>query len=114
MPTISFERFAGLCAILTGILGFVYSLSFIVISPGNPKVGVGLAAGLIVRGKSLPTGLGWLGIVTGLLLVAIYAGRLIVLSPTSPVVAVPAVLAGFLANPIFYLWLGAALWRGKQ
>jgi hypothetical protein len=45
------------------------------------------------------------------LLVVLYLGRLIVLNPTSLLILVPALLIGFLVNPIFYLWLGLALLR---
>lgn len=44
----------------------------------------------------------------------LYLGRLIVLDPTNPVILVPALLNGFLVNPIFYLWLGLALLRGRS
>ena len=40
--------------------------------------------------------------------------RLIVLDPTSPVILASALLNGFLANPIFYLWLGLTLMRGRS
>jgi len=38
---------------------------------------------------------------------------LIVFDPTKPVILVPALLNGFLINPIFYVWLGLALLRGR-
>jgi hypothetical protein len=41
-------------------------------------------------------------------------GRLIVLDPTNPLILVPALLNGFLINPIFNLWLGLALLRGHS
>ncbi len=44
----------------------------------------------------------------------LYLGRLIVFDPTSPVILVPALLNGFLINPIFYLWLGQTLLRGQR
>lgn len=69
---------------------------------------------LIRRGGRLPKGLGHLGYVSATLLLALYLGRLIVLDPTSPAILVPALLSGFLANPIFYLWLGLALLRGRN
>jgi hypothetical protein len=58
--------------------------------------------------------LGYLGYVSAILLLALYLGRLIVLDPTSPLILVPALLNGFLANPIFYVWLGLALLRGRS
>jgi hypothetical protein len=43
MKTTAFERFAGVCAILAGIAGFLYSVSFIVLARSAPA-----AAGLLV------------------------------------------------------------------
>jgi hypothetical protein len=67
-----------------------------------------------LRGGRLPRGLGYLGYVTAALLIVIYLARLIVLSPTSPLVLVPALLAGFIASPAFYVWLGITLWRDAR
>jgi hypothetical protein len=67
---------------------------------------------VMVRSRRLPRGLGYLGYTSAALLIILYVGRLIVLSPASLVILVPAVLSGFLVNPIWYVWLGLALWRG--
>ena len=202
MTTTSFERFSGLCAIITGIFGFLYSVAFIIISRGAPVAGgllsalflvlggllataalaglyhrlretdaafalwalllgitgaigslihggyelanainlpaspnlglpnpidprglltfgvAGVAlfvvAWLIGRGGQFPRGFGYLGYVSAVLLIVLYLGRLIVLEATSPVIVVPALLEGFLVNPIWYIWLGVALWRGQS
>jgi hypothetical protein len=191
----SFERFAGVCAILAGAFGFLYAVAFVVLQnallsglflmltglltttalvavyerlretdpsfallalllgvagslgsavhggydlanvinppstmPDLPNqvdprglltfgvAGIALfvASWLIVRGGRLPRGLGYLGYGSAVLLLALYLGRLIVLDPTSPLILVPALLSGFLANPIFYVWLGLALLRGRR
>jgi hypothetical protein len=68
---------------------------------------------LITRGGHLPKGLGYLGYVSAILLVTIYLGRLIVLNATSPIIVIPALLEGFIVNPVWYIWLGLALWREK-
>jgi hypothetical protein len=189
----SYERFAGACAILAGLIGLVYSIAFVVLqnqtlysaallaagllgtaalvavynrvretdasfallglllgvigglgaaihggydlanalhppavlnqdlpSAIDPRglltfgvagLGMWALAWLIVRGGQLPRGLGVLGYVLAALLIIIYLARLIVLSATSPVVLVPALLAGFLVNPLWYVWLGAVLVR---
>ena len=44
----------------------------------------------------------------------LYLGRLIVFDAKNPVIVVPALLAGFLATPVFYIWLGVSLWRGAR
>ncbi len=75
--------------------------------------GLGMLAfsALIGSSKRLPIGLAYLGYLGGVLLVILYFGRLIVLSPTSPVIAIPALLNGFFVGPIWYVWLGVALLR---
>jgi hypothetical protein len=190
----SFERFAGACAVLTGISGFMYAVAFVVLqdelssglflmlgglfttvalvavyerlretdasfallalllgaagslgmavhggydlanvvnpppdlpdlpNPVDPRglltFGVAGAALFVVswligRGGRLPKGLGYLGYASAVLLLALYLGRLIVLDPTNPAILVPALLNGFLVNPIFYVWLGLALLRSR-
>jgi hypothetical protein len=191
----TFESFAGVCAVLAGVAGFLYAVAFIVLqndllsglflmltgllstaalvavyerlretdaafalfglllglagalgsavhggydlantinpppsvpdlpSPIDPRglltfgvAGIALfvVAWLITRGGQFPKGLGYLGYVSAVLLVVLYLGRLIVLDPASPVILVPALLNGFLVNPIFYLWLGLALLRSRS
>ena len=191
----SFERFAGACAILAGISGFMYAVAFVVLqdellsglflmlgglfttvalvavyerlretdasfallalllgaagslgmavhggydlanavnpppdlpdlpNPVDPRglltFGVAGAALFVVswligRSGRLPKGLGYLGYASAVLLLALYLGRLIVLDPTNPAILVPALLNGFLVNPIFYVWLGLVLLRGRN
>jgi hypothetical protein len=73
---------------------------------------------LIVRGGRLPRGLGYLGVVLGLLLVEIFLARLIVINPTTALGTVsilgPAAITGLLLNPVFNLWLGISLLRGAR
>ncbi len=191
----SFERFAGVCAILAGVSGFLYAVAFVVLqsallsglflmltgllttaalvgiyerlretdpsfallalllgvagalgsavhggydlanvispptsmpdlpNPVDPRglltFGVAGTALIVVgwligRGGRLPRGLGYLAYVSAVLLLALYLGRLIVLDPTNPLILVPALLNGFLINPIFYLWLGLAFLRRRS
>ncbi len=81
---------------------------------GVAGLGLLVLAGLIRRSEILPQSLGILGQILALLLVLIYLGRLIILSPTNPLVAVPAILTGFVLNPVWYVWLGIALLRAKR
>jgi hypothetical protein len=83
------------------------------LSFGAAGIALFVVAWLIGRGGQLPKGLGYLGYVSAALLVALYLGRLIVLDPTNPLILGPALLNGFLINPVFYLWLGLALLRGR-
>jgi hypothetical protein len=67
---------------------------------------------LITTSAALPHGLGSLAYVQGALLVLLYLGRLIILTPANPLIVIPAVLSGFVAGPAWYIWLGLVL-RGS-
>jgi hypothetical protein len=192
----SYERFAGVCGVLTGVVGLVYAVAFVILrSPSlsalslllggllgtvtlvavyrrlretdesvallalllgvtsamgaaihagydlsnvlhppaavnldlpsqiDPRgmltfgiAGLGLwaLAWLILRGGQFPRGLGYLGYVTAVLLIVVYLARLIVLDASSPLVLAPAALVGFIANPVWYVWLGLSLWRNTR
>jgi hypothetical protein len=66
---------------------------------------------LMLRDSSFPRPLGYLGLLSGVLLVLIYLGRLVIVSPSNPLVLGPAGLEGFIVNPIWYVWLGFVLRR---
>jgi hypothetical protein len=72
-----------------------------------------VVARLMSRGGGFPAGLAALGYVSGILLVVIYLGRLIVLDASSALILAPAALEGFIVNPIWYVWLGLVLWRSR-
>ncbi len=55
MKTTAFEKFAGLCAILAGIAGFLYSLAFIVVARNAPSTGALLSALFLTLGGLLST-----------------------------------------------------------
>jgi hypothetical protein len=78
---------------------------------GVAGISLFIVSSLIGRGGRLPRGLGYLGYLSAVLLVALYLGRLIVLDPASPAILAPALLNGFLIQPSFYLWLALALLR---
>jgi hypothetical protein len=63
------------------------------------------------RSGTLPSNLATLGMLVGALLIVVYLGRLIILTPTNPLVAIPAAATGFLLSPAFYIWLGIELRR---
>jgi hypothetical protein len=79
---------------------------------GVAGLGLLILAWLLRRGGGVPQGLATLGVTVGALLVVVYLGRLIIVTPTNPLVAGPAALAGFVLSPAFYIWLGMVLRRG--
>lgn len=79
---------------------------------GLAGLAVLVAAVLMGRGGRFPNLLRLLTFVLSLLLLIIYLGRLIVLTPTSPLILAPAALTGFILNPVWYLWLGLELRQG--
>jgi hypothetical protein len=68
---------------------------------------------LIVRGDVFPRTLGAVGMALAALLVAVYLGRLIIYNPKSPGLYTLALVTGFGAIPVWYSWLGLALWRSQ-
>jgi len=63
------------------------------------------------RSGTLPANLAGLGMATGILLIIVYLGRLIILTPTNLLVAIPAAATGLVLSPLFYIWLGIELRR---
>ncbi|MGH2492479.1 MAG: hypothetical protein ACRDF9_13340 [Candidatus Limnocylindria bacterium] len=81
---------------------------------GLSGLAVLVIARLMSRDGRFPARLALLGYVSGVLLVLIYLGRLIVLDPASPLILGPAALEGFIVNPVWYVWLGWTFLRGPQ
>jgi hypothetical protein len=81
---------------------------------GASGIGLWVFAWLILRSGALPRGIGYLGYLVAALQIILYLGRLIVLDATNPVIVVPALLAGFIVTPIWYVWLGVSLLRGAR
>ena len=71
-------------------------------------IGLLILVWLVRRAGALQNWIGVLGLVVGALLILIYLGRLIILSPTNPLVAGLAGITGFILSPVFYIGLG--LW----
>jgi len=81
---------------------------------GASGIGLWVFAWLILRSNGFPKGIGYLGYLVAALQIVLYLGRLIVLDATNPVIVVPALLAGFIVTPIWYVWLGVSLLRGAR
>jgi hypothetical protein len=78
---------------------------------GIAGLGLWLLAWLMTQEMKFPRGLAYLGILSAILMIILYLGRLIILQATSLVIVIPALLEGFIVNPVWYLWLGFNLIR---
>jgi hypothetical protein len=66
---------------------------------------------LIVRSRALPRGLGFLGYVLAVLLVALFLGALFTNDTKSLFILVPGGLASLVATPAWNIWLGVTFLR---
>ena len=78
---------------------------------GVASVGLFFFAWLAAQQKGFPRGLVYLGYASAVLMAVLYLGRLIILQAASPAIVVPALLEGFLLNPIWFIWLGLTFLR---
>ena len=78
--------------------------------------GLGLLgfASLMRQTQQFPQGLSLLGIVTGIALIVVYLGRLVIFSPTNAVVLLAAGVTGFILAPAWYIWLGLSFRRSRD
>ena len=80
---------------------------------GIAGLGLFLFSWLMTQNMNLPKGLAYLGTLSAILMIVLYLGRLIILQATSLVIVIPALLEGFIVNPIWYVWLGVTLMRDQ-
>ncbi len=80
---------------------------------GVAGLAVLIAGGLMRRHSHFSRSFTVLTFLLGVLLLVVYLGRLIVLTPTSPLVLLPAAVTGFVVNPLWYLLLGLSLRRDE-
>jgi hypothetical protein len=81
---------------------------------GVMGLGLFLFSSLLTQQVSLPRGLAFLGYISAILMLVLYLGRLIILQATNPAIVIPALLEGFIVNPLWYVWLGLSLHRGQS
>jgi len=81
---------------------------------GIAGLGLFILSWLMTQDMRLPKGLAYLGILSAILMIILYLGRLIVLQATSLVIVIPALLEGFIVNPLWYIWLGFMFLRSKN
>ena len=77
---------------------------------GLAGLGAIVISWLLLRGALLTRGVAVLGVVSGILLVALYLAYLVFLDPTNPIVVVLVFASGIL-QPVWYLWIGWLLWQ---
>jgi hypothetical protein len=68
-------------------------------------------AALLRRDPRAPRAVAWIGALSGVLSLALYLGRLVILTPSSPLIALPAVAEGFVVSPLWYVLVGVTLMR---
>ena len=71
-------------------------------------------AWLMGRSARFPRTMSYLTYLLAALLVILYLGRLVLLDPKNPVIAITGSLSGFIVNPLWYLWLGVMLWQSRK
>jgi uncharacterized membrane protein len=81
---------------------------------GLTGIGLFVLSWLMSRAGNFPASLAYLGYLSALLMIILYLGRLIILQASSVVIAIPALLEGFIVNPVWYIWLGLVLMRDRQ
>ncbi len=81
---------------------------------GVAGLGLFLLSWLMTQEIRFPKGLAYLGILSAILMIILYLGRLVILQATSLVIVIPALLEGFIVNPVWYIWLGLTLIRGQS
>jgi hypothetical protein len=80
---------------------------------GIAGLGLFLFSRLMTQERNFPRSLAYLGTLSAILMLVLYLGRLIVLQVTSLVIVIPALLEGFLVNPIWYIGLGLNFLRNQ-
>ena len=81
---------------------------------GMAGLGLFLLSRLLTQEMRFPKSLAYLGMLSAILMIILYLGRLIILDATNPAIVIPALLEGFIVNPIWYIWLGLILLRSMN
>jgi hypothetical protein len=77
-------------------------------------LGLFLLSWMMTQDMKFPKGLAYLGYFSAVLMIILYLGRLIIVQATSLVIVIPALLEGFIVNPIWYIWLGLTFIRSQS
>lgn len=76
---------------------------------GVAGIGLFILSWLIAQDRSFPKALAYVGYLSASLMIVLYLGRLILLEATNLAIVIPALLEGFIVNPLWYVWLGRSL-----
>ena len=80
---------------------------------GVSGLGLFLLSWLITQNMGFPKRLAYLGYLSAILMIILYLGRLIIVQATNLAIVIPALLEGFIVNPLWYIWLGITLIRNS-
>jgi len=81
---------------------------------GVAGLGLFILSWLVSQDVAIPKGLAYLGYLSAILMIVLYLGRLIILEATNLAIVIPALLEGFIVNPIWYIWLGRTFLRNQN
>jgi hypothetical protein len=81
---------------------------------GVAGLGLFVLSWLMTQHGSFPKALAYLGYLSAVLMIVLYLGRLIILEATNLAIVVPALLEGFIINPLWYVWLGRHFIQNKE
>jgi hypothetical protein len=81
---------------------------------GMGGLGLFVLSWLMAQEMKFPRRLAYLGYLSAVLMIILYFGRLIIVQATNLAIVVPALLEGFIVNPLWYLWLGLTLARQQN
>jgi len=81
---------------------------------GIAGLGLFLLSWLMTKEMRFPKSLAYVGILSAILMIILYLGRLIILQATSLAIVIPALLEGFIVNPLWYIWLGITFLHSKN
>jgi hypothetical protein len=72
-------------------------------------LGVLVLSWLMLRSGDFPARLARLGVLSGVMLLVVYLGRLLVFNPKNGFLLTVAILSGFIVSPGWFAWLGLVL-----
>ena len=81
---------------------------------GVTGLGLFLFSWLMTQDMRFSKRLAYVGYLSAILMIILYLGRLIILQATNLAIVIPALLEGFIVNPVWYIWLGRTFLRNPS